>query len=172
MNAGAVACRRAIGSGYESRLRDEAGALREHWRLPSTGVAFGYVALADLDGDGDADAFVTNGIRDTASPARVFLNDGTGAFADSGQRLGLTDVGGLATGDLDGDGDIDIFHSRKQRANEIWLNDGSGRFSGLRLGHGAPTMIPSLGDLDGDGDLDLVVGSFGGRAQVWLNDRP
>ncbi|MCP4962855.1 MAG: hypothetical protein GY925_26765, partial [Actinomycetia bacterium] len=160
---------RNVGSGYESRLRDGEGGLREHWRLASADVAFGHVVLADLDGDGDADAFVTSGIRETASPARVLLNDGAGAFFDSGQRLGLTDGGGLAAGDLDSDGDIDVFLSRKQRTNEIWLNDGDGRFTGLRLEHSDPTTIPSLGDLDGDGDLDLVVGSFGGRAQVWLN---
>ena len=42
------------------------------------------VALGDLDGDDDLDAFIAN----VTQPNRVWLNDGAGAFSDSGQSLG------------------------------------------------------------------------------------
>jgi hypothetical protein len=75
-------------------------------------------------------------------------------------------------GDLDSDGDLDLFVSNFDLPNEVWLNDGGGRFSdsGLRLGQAGDTSTkPSLGDLDGDGDLDVVVGSLTGRPEIWFN---
>jgi len=65
------------------------------------------VALGDLDGDGDLDAFVGN----FASPNEVWLNNGVGIFSDSGQRLGISgnNAFSVALGDLDGDGDLDAF---------------------------------------------------------------
>ena len=49
------------------------------------------VALGDVDGDGDLDLVFAN---DAAEPNTVWLNDGTGAFTDSGQALGSSDIGG------------------------------------------------------------------------------
>jgi hypothetical protein len=42
------------------------------------------VALGDLDSDGDLDAFVANDNQGN----RVWTNDGSGTFSDSGQSLG------------------------------------------------------------------------------------
>ena len=50
------------------------------------GNSYSYsVALGDLDGDGDLDAWVANGSNQAN---RVWINDGLGNFADSGQALG------------------------------------------------------------------------------------
>ena len=68
------------------------------------------VALGDLDGDGDLDAFEGNSAphQSTHVPAGgVWLNDGHGAFADSGQRLGNFRTTAVELGDLDNDGDLD-----------------------------------------------------------------
>ena len=43
------------------------------------------VALGDVDGDGDLDAFVANDYDN-----RIWLNDGSGNFTDSGQQLGYS----------------------------------------------------------------------------------
>jgi hypothetical protein len=127
------------------------------------------VALGDLDGDGDLDAFVAN-----HGANKVWLNDGTGCFTDSGQDLGSSWGWGVALGDVDGDGDLDAFvaNSYEVQANKVWLNDGTGIFSdsGQSLGSSS-SMDVALGDLDGDGDLDAFVANHMAQAnKVWLND--
>ncbi len=152
------------------------------WRPPagsSTGVR-----LADLDGDGDPDAFLTRAYFAGGYfyfREEVWFNDGHGYFSDSGQRLERRvhetywyghEVAEL--GDLDGDGDLDALIQRW-----FWLNDGQGRFSesprqlelteedvdDFRIKHLA------LGDADSDGDLDMVL-VHSPRPVLWLNQNP
>ena len=130
------------------------------------------VQLADLDNDGDLDAFFSNGLNGPGQPNEVYLNDGLGNFTDSGQALGLTD-GFAVLADLDNDGDIDAFVAcYLSRQDRVWLNDGFANFTdtGQRLGnsisHGA-----DLADIDNDGDTDAIVANIlGGGARLWLND--
>ncbi len=146
------------------------------------GDAYSYdVALGDVDGDGDLDAFIANYNYDP--PNKVWVNDGglqggtPGNFSDSGQNLGVADSTGVALGDLDGDGDLDAFISNCcGDGNEVWLNDGgaqggvTGMFSdsGQRLDTLSGRDV-ALGDLDGDGDLDAFLANDGAN-KVWLND--
>jgi hypothetical protein len=159
--------------GYRTLLNDGQGQLSERWQMPDPGeVLRGGMALGDLDGDGDLDAVVANGFQSTSYPTRVFWNDGTGRFADSGQELGLTTSAWVGLGDLNGDGHLDIYLSNFGWPNEVWHNDGTGHFinSGLRLGGDGLTRIGALGDLDNDGDLDIFVSYFGeGSNEVWFN---
>jgi hypothetical protein len=132
------------------------------------------VALGDLDSDGDLDAFVGNDPADGVGKAnRVWLNDGSGRFADSGQRLGDLQTRGVALGDLDGDGDLDAFVGNVHPAmqDQVWFNDGFGTFadSGQSLGSEYSRDV-ALGDVDGDGDLDAVVATIDADDMVWLND--
>lgn len=133
------------------------------------------VALGDVDGDGDLDAVVANGHAPyLGEPNKVWLNDGRGMFADSGQRLGhpafnSDDSRAIALADLDSDGDLDAFFGN-DGPDEVWLNDGSGAFShsGQNLGN-ARVQVLYLEDLDGDGDRDAFVGKAT-TAEVWVND--
>ncbi len=129
---------------------------------------------------------MTTGSGDPGSPLYsyniVWLNDGNGHFQDTGQRLGIFGTGAVALGDLEGDGDLDIFDANsssvgdgtnepeERQPNIIWLNDGQGIFSdsGQRLGREESYSV-ALGDLDGDDDLDAFVGNRGADT-VWLND--
>jgi uncharacterized repeat protein (TIGR01451 family) len=128
------------------------------------------VALGDLDGDGDLDAFVANigtGPFGEGGADEIWLNDGMSTFTDSGQSLGSSTSYAVALGDLDGDSDLDAFVGG---VNKVWLNDGgvqggtSGNFtdSGQSLD---TSYAVALGDLDGDGDLDALA-----SPKVWLND--
>ena len=139
------------------------------------------VALHDLDGDGDLDAFMGNTSYYNNPANTVWFNDGKGNYSDSGQRLGGAFTWDIALGDLDGDGDVDVFTANSDvdsaQPDGIWLNDGAGFFvdSGQRLGNTLSRAV-DLGDMDGDGDLDAFIAngiSERGRAEpdaVWMND--
>ncbi|MBN1213052.1 MAG: VCBS repeat-containing protein, partial [candidate division Zixibacteria bacterium] len=87
--------------------------------LPRT--KWGNVAFGDLNNDGYTDALVTN----FRLPNYIFLNDGKGLLYDSGLRLG-GNAGNMvsAVGDLDGDGDRDLFISNFEGGScEVWFNE-------------------------------------------------
>ena len=160
------------GEGYVVRLNDGRAASPPGWQMADPQVTLGGIGLADFDGDGDLDALVANGFRETGSqPGRLFWNDGRGQFTDSGQLFNHTMGADLAVGDLDLDGDLDVVIANMDRPNEVWLyEEGSFIDSGLRLGQDSDmSSMPMLGDLDGDGDLDVVIGRFNGGAEIWFN---
>ncbi len=125
------------------------------------------VELADLDGDGDLDAFVTN-IQH--QPNRVWLNQGDGSFQDSGQRLGrgITALASLA--DLDGDGDWDAVTANDDTPCQIWLNDGAAEFSPGQQMDAETCHHVAVVDIERDGDLDLVMACMNGQVQIWRNE--
>jgi hypothetical protein len=138
--------------------------------------------LADLNGDGRPDIFAVRNY----DAMRVYLNDGTGRFRDSGQRLGdgtigTGEVAWAVLGDIDGNGTIDAvtcgwrYTSDQPCANRVWLNDGQGSFheSGQLLDEGLSHVHGlAMGDLNGDGRPDLVMGlqDFNRSGRVYLND--
>jgi len=103
-----------------------------HFRFPGVGalvgVPFGWgVAAVDYDNDNDTDIIYHGGIDmgayvDASNPGTVLRNDGMGNFDyDEGALDGSVDhtrrsVQGLATGDLDNDGFVDIVTV----ASQIW----------------------------------------------------
>jgi hypothetical protein len=154
-----------------------------------SGLGAEAVALGDLDGDGDLDAFLGNNfITDeggeliTGQPNLVAWNDGKGVFRDSNQRLGSAMTKAVALADLDNDGDLDAY-SGNYGPDEIWLNTGGaqgrqpGLFvdSGQRLGDGYTRRV-FLADLNGDGYMDVAAemegdGPWGSASlEIHLND--
>lgn len=124
------------------------------------------VALGDVDGDSDLDAYeAIYGAGD-----RVWLNNGSGTFTNSGQALGADGSNDVSLVDVDGDGDLDALVANNG-TSRLWANTGAGTFtdSGRTLGTAA-TFGLDLGDVDGDGDEDVYFANDGPDT-VWLLDR-
>ncbi len=83
------------------------------------------------------------------NPSRVWLNDGSGTYVDSGQALGPEDLSRqVALGDLDGDGDLDAFAVNFNGPNQVWTNNGDGTFAaGQAIGGAVPHRAAALGDI-------------------------
>ncbi|MFO0635984.1 MAG: CRTAC1 family protein [Nannocystaceae bacterium] len=138
----------------------------------------GGAAVADVDGDGDVDLFVTR----TEDTPILFANQGDGSFVDTSAAAGLTESfhgAGAAFGDIDNDGDADLYvASIGDFAYRLYINDGAGHFSeeaALRNADLASELVhsgttPSFGDYDLDGWLDLYVGEW--RTVGGLGDGP
>jgi len=122
----------AVASGDPNQvwLNDGTGAFSDSDQPLSSALAHG-VSLGDLDGDGDLDAITSHGDpwRDS-SGGKIWLNDGSGHFENSGLELGDLYCTASAFGDLDGDGDLDIFITHGDQSNDngggipnlVWLN--------------------------------------------------
>jgi MYXO-CTERM domain-containing protein len=145
-----------------------------------------YMEMVDIDGDGDLDILYPNAdgyfTKGSAQPFSVYLNDGTGKFTSGAQTIvnGYTGyVRQMAIGDVDGDGDVDLYIPSAWGDADVFLfNEG-----GVFVNHAA-TSLPNLhsnagaarfGDVDNDGDLDLFVGdgwvsSAPAPAHLYLND--
>jgi len=92
------------------------------------------------------------------------------SLADPQPTLQETYGGYLLSGDLDGDGDIDLIQDGIGTDPEVFLNDGSGMFTSNRQFGGYFTSeIIALGDLDDDDDLDLVIVAAN-QSFVYWND--
>jgi uncharacterized protein (TIGR02145 family) len=124
--------------------------------------------LADVNGDDFLDLFITF----SDQPDEVWINDGSGNFANSYQQLGNS-VGyeGAASGDIDGDGDIDLAVANSVEGVKIWLNqNNTGTFveAGPYFETGAIRV--ELSDVDLDSDLDLISAQLQNGNKLWKNN--
>ncbi len=141
-------------------------------RLPESDLDARGVAALDADGDGDPDLLLTA----DASEGRLWLNDGDGVFREAppGSLPDLVSPGGRipAVGDLDRDGDPDVYLPAVGQ-DRILINDGHGRFDErsayLMNPEDESTLSAILGDLDLDGWLDVVADNPGGTLRVLRN---
>ena len=90
--------------------------------------------------------------------------------------------GGVASGDYDGDGDVDLFVVRGDLGpNQLYRNDGNNLFTDVAAAAGVAFTKagsdnhrlsgPTFADMDGDGDLDLFIGGFAGDpSHVYQNN--
>lgn len=137
---------------------------------PFSGIDVGEysnIAFADVDGDGDEDAFL--GLFDGTVD---YLRNENGAFV---RRPGLNPLRGADAGyfsfpsfaDVEGDGDVDALVGDLLGRVQFFRNDNRGDgaltavtgssnpFNGIDIGFYA---APALADVDGDGDVDTVIG--------------
>jgi hypothetical protein len=149
-----------------SRRWDDVTVSSGLFRRP--GPALG-VVCADFDGDRWPDIFVT----DDARPNRLFLNQHDGTFSEEATRRGLAynAMGeapanmGIALGDIDGDGQFDIFVTHlSEEYHTLWVQTPRGLFQDRTMPAGLTAMPwrgtgfgTVLADFDNDGALDLAL---------------
>ena len=118
------------------------------------------VVFADYDNDLDMDILLIN----QGEANVLYRNNGDGTFTDISREAGIVGPGptrGVAVGDLDNDGDLDIYMANTNRANILYSNNGDGTFSDITLNAGVGDtgggLGVALGDYDNDNDLDIYV---------------
>ena len=187
------------GDGTFADVSAATGADEPSWGVPAS--------FFDFDRDGWLDLFVGNYLNYTLdthtqcynragppdycppevsppAPSRLYRNRGDGAFADVTAAAGLAREFGPALGaaaaDYDGDGRIDLFVANDQQENQLWINQGGGRFRNLALPRGVALgaagdakadMGVDAGDFDNDGDEDLFITELTGQGStLYVND--
>jgi hypothetical protein len=187
------------GDGTFTDVTKQAGVSDAYW---STSAAF-----VDYDRDGKLDLFVANyvdfttaanqlcsdpvGARDYCGPRayhpvsdRLYRNEGNGRFTDVTEAAGISKADGaglgVATGDYNGDGWIDLYVANDATPNQLWINQRNGTFidegplSGSAVnaqGNPEGSMGIASGDVDLDGDEDLFVTNIVGESFVlYIND--
>ena len=131
----------------------------------------------DADGDGDLDLYVVSGSNEFEEGSelfqdRLYLNDGTGSFKDGSNRIPKIRSSGscVQAGDLDGDGDMDLFVGGKSipakypsPAKSFILKNENGKFVDATnelykdLSNIGMVSSATWTDFDKDKDLDLII---------------
>ncbi len=127
-------------------------------------------AAGDADGDGDLDLALAMEYESNV----LLLNDGTARFRNASAQLPRTehDSEDVAFADFDGDGDLDlVFVSEDDSKDELYLNDGTGRFTDVsdRLVPDDVSNALVVLDLKGDGAPDVLTGNIG-TDRALIND--
>ncbi|GAB5517773.1 MAG: CRTAC1 family protein [Rhodothermales bacterium] len=145
------------------------GAVGQRWFPETMGGGGGFV---DYDGDGWADVVLVQGRSwdevDSRPALRLYRNQQDGTFEEVTDAIGLGAASaygmGLAAGDVDNDGDVDIVLTAVG-ANQLWRNDGErftevGEAVGIAGASTAWSTAAQFFDADHDGDLDLFIGNY------------
>lgn len=185
----------AVGNGYRNALDLPAGQLNYIYRNDSLNLHDGdptndtlqftrvwtstesestrAVAWGDVDQDGDLDLAAGN----SASPSRLYRNDGflnaqQAIFTKAWETSELADTHSLAWGDMNEDGFIDLAIGNTTQSTRVFCNE-DGMLATRdcwRSIAAERTRSIAWGDMDGDGDLDLAVGNQEGPNHIYLNN--
>ncbi len=140
----------------------------------------------DTDGDGDLDLFTANDIPGDTTSYRLHRQDPGFLFTDVTASAGVhvrssgLHRGGLCAGDINQDGNLDIYcamwdNESPSSDHHLFLNDSDGTFtdislsSGIMTGAGPAQWQPVMYDFNGDGWLDISVAVDFTENHLWIN---
>lgn len=139
------------------------------------------VHAADIDADGDTDLLATT--RD-GNQVLLYEHNGASGVPAFNRRVldgNLSGAVSAITGDIDGDGKLDIIATGENNNQIIWYRNNGARPADFdrRLIRNGPAPDPTLdyaktvaiGDLDRDGDLDIAFGSENENLVGWYENQ-
>lgn len=134
--------------------------------------------LGDVNNDGSLDIFICN----ENSTNRLYINNGAGIFSEATNSVGLRSInGGMGSsfGDIDNDGDIDLFVANWSRKNILYKNllSETGKLFFKNISEisnvAGKEYTKSNGvvfcDIDNDADLDLFVTNRKTSNRLYIN---
>ena len=139
-------------------------------------IASQSAAWGDYDNDGLLDLYVAGEYHDRNATilnfCRLYRNKGDGTFENVAESAGVLNARwakGVAWGDYDDDGDLDLYVSNMNGPNRLYRNRGDGTFVDVAPELGLTEPHDSFScwfwDYDNDGRLDLFVTGFGTSLQ-------
>jgi hypothetical protein len=125
-----------------------------------------FVGLADISGDGTLDLIIPSG-----TGVSLLIGTGDGGFGtpthyEIAADFDEGDTYWLATGDLDGDGAIDVAVSSYLGHLAVLMNHGDGTFDDPVTYEDPAAVAVAMGDFDGDGHIDLATANFDSTLRV------
>jgi hypothetical protein len=119
------------------------------------------IGIADLDGDGDPDLHAVLG-DDECWCHEVYLNQGDGSFVKKNTYYAAANPDAVASGDVDGDGDLDLVTANTFGNMFVALNNGDATFEyPLGFLSTADPRDVALADVNEDGDVDIIAANSG-----------
>ena len=128
----------------------------------------------DFDNDGQIDIYTSS----LTTKNRIYHNSGEGNFTDYSNISGgvgkPTDrTNAVISGDVDNDGDLDLFICNENTTNRFYLNNGAGIFTEVTKDVNLTSRFGGTGasfsDIDNDGDLDLFVTNWSAKNKLYKN---
>ena len=153
----------------------QSGATAQKFMVETFGSG---VAWIDYDDDGFQDLYFVNGAPGAANV--LYRNNRNGTFTDVTEAAGVAASGGrsyktgVAVGDYDNDGALDLYVTAFG-PNILYRNNGNGTFSDVTAAAGVAgdpadwSTSTGFFDFDRDGDLDLYVTNY---LDFRLDDNP
>ncbi|MGH9333224.1 MAG: FG-GAP repeat domain-containing protein, partial [Vicinamibacteria bacterium] len=123
------------------------------------------VAVADVDSDGKLDLFFASMV----GPNELWRSLGGGRFENATESAGVALESQISVagsfGDIDNDGDPDLYVTTVRHGNHLFENDGAGRFRDITESSGTAynghSSMAIFFDYDRDGLLDLYLCNVG-----------